>query len=90
MTTCEQLTGTESTRGPRAEALATRQQVAEHLAINLRTLDRLIADGALTAHRVGQRRVRIPWAAVDRYLERNTVPSSVRAPSGGVNPWRTR
>ena len=46
----------------------TREQVAEFLQVNVRTVDRLIKSGKLKAFKVGQQ-VRIEQADLDAYIE---------------------
>lgn len=54
--------------------LLTRFEAAEALAVSVRTLDRLVAQGALPVVRPspGARTVRIPEAALDTYIARST------------------
>lgn len=54
-------------------ALLTRQQAAERLSVNLRTLDGMIRRGSLPAYRIGARLVRIDEEALDAYLSGHLV-----------------
>ncbi|WP_395704853.1 helix-turn-helix transcriptional regulator [Rhodococcus ruber] len=47
---------------------ATKQEAAAHLGVSLRTIDRFIAEGKLTAYRHGQRMTRLDLNDVDALL----------------------
>lgn len=49
-------------------AFVSRAAAAEHLGIDTRTLDRMIADGEVPAYRVGRKLVRLRWADVEALL----------------------
>lgn len=53
---------------PRKHALITLAQSAARLEVNPRTVRRYIADGRLTAYRVGPRLIRLDPAEVDGLL----------------------
>mgnify|MGYP000421553489 FL=1 len=50
------------------EKLFTKQQVADHLQVSVRTVDRLRVDMDLPVYHIGNR-VRIPQSSVDMILE---------------------
>ena len=50
------------------EKLFTKQQVADHLQVSIRTVDRLIGEMDLPVYHIGNR-VRIPQSSVDMILE---------------------
>ena len=50
------------------EKLFTKQQVADHLQVSVRTVDRLICDMDLPVYHI-RRQVRIPQSSVDMILE---------------------
>ena len=55
------------------EKLFTKQQVADHLQVSTRTVDRLRVDMDLPVYHIGNR-VRIPQSSVDMILE-ESMPS---------------
>ena len=52
------------------EKLFTKQQVADHLQVSVRTVDRLRVDMDLPVYHIGNR-VRIPQSSVDMILEKS-------------------
>jgi excisionase family DNA binding protein len=64
-------------------AFFTRRELAEHLRVSTRLIDRLCREGRLRFHRVGSRK-RFSYDDVLAYLERRPVkhPDSVQAPRG--------
>ena len=60
---------------PTTDNLMTQAGAAEYLAVNERTVRRLIADGQLPAHRVGSRLVRVRRSDVEKLLTRIPVAS---------------
>jgi excisionase family DNA binding protein len=54
----------------RLEALLTRDQVADFLAVHTNTVDRLVRDGKLSAHRFG-RNVRFRLGDVEAFLRQH-------------------
>jgi len=58
------------------EKLFTKQQVADHLQVSTRTVDRLIGDMDLPVYHI-RRQVRIPQSSVDMILE-ESMPSGER------------
>jgi len=59
------------------DKLFTKQQVAEHLQVSTRTVDRLIGDMDLPVYHI-RRQVRIPQSSVDMILE-ESMSSDERA-----------
>ena len=60
----------------------TRQQAADRLAVSLRTLDGLIARGAIPAYRVGPKIVRIREDELEAYVSgRLVAPEAVKQPA---------
>jgi excisionase family DNA binding protein len=52
------------------EPLLTRQQVAEYLGIDIRSVDGIVTRGELKTVKVGSRFVRIPAASVEAYVSK--------------------
>lgn len=60
-------------------------QVAERLALSVRSVRRLTASGALPIVRVSPRSVRIPADAVERHIEANTWQCERSTRGGSLN-----
>ncbi|WP_077560667.1 excisionase family DNA-binding protein [Polaromonas sp. C04] len=60
--------------------LSTKREVAQRLHLALGSVNTLIAEGELTAIRVGRRSVRISDADVDAFLQRRIAQAVASAP----------
>lgn len=70
----ERITVTVMSERNEAEALLTKQDVADELQVSLRTVDRYISDGVLKATRLpGGRLVRIARSSVDTLRAQGTT-----------------
>lgn len=68
--------------------LLTRKEAAARLAISLRSLDALIARGAIPAYRIGGKSVRIKDSDLDAYLEQRLVVPAKEKPAPITRPCR--
>lgn len=62
-------------------AYITRQEAADRLAVSLRTLDGIIGRGALPAHRIGPRLVRIDEKELEAYVAGRLVAPQIKKPA---------
>lgn len=60
-----------------ARSLAPISEAAEYAAVSPKTIRRRIADGSLTAYRMGPRLIRVDLAEIDNLLQ--------RIPAGGAS-----
>lgn len=60
-------------------ALIKKPEAAEILGISVRTLEKMIARGALPAYRIGPKTVRLRREDIDAYLESHRAAPVIRA-----------